>query len=194
MYLGQSRTFLAQAFEELDKGDLPQASEKGWGAAAQMVKAVAQERGWRHYSHVSLRHVMDRLYRETGDEELRRQFHFANVLHGNFYENRYSSAVIEDRLRRVEQFVSKRVSKKHWSVLSGGASGQSWRRRPTLLWSEAIPHSPCSADDIDLAKQTCALQPNGVEEPRRCVDRYGRRTSSNSHPHMFRTHSTSLPA
>ena len=103
--MGQSQTFLAQAFEELNKGDLPQASEKGWGAAAQIVKAVAQERGWHHYSHASLRRVIDRLYSETGDEEFRRQFHFANVLHGNFYENRYSSAVIEDRLRRFEQFI-----------------------------------------------------------------------------------------
>ena len=106
-YLGQSHRFLSQAFEELDRGDLPQASEKGWGAAAQVVKAVAQERGWRHYSHVSLRRVVDRLYRETGDEELRRQFHFANFLHGNFYENRYSSAVIKDRIQQVGRFVER---------------------------------------------------------------------------------------
>ena len=49
-YREQSRVFLAQAhFEELAKGDLQQASEKGWGAASQMVKAIAQERtrnGW----------------------------------------------------------------------------------------------------------------------------------------------------
>ncbi len=107
MYLGQSQSFLAQAFEELNKGDLPQASEKGWGAAAQMVKAIAQERGWHHYSHVSLRRVIDRLYRETGDDELRRQFHFANVLHGNFYENTYSTSFISKRLRLVERFVAK---------------------------------------------------------------------------------------
>ena len=46
-YREQSRrgVFLAQAHEELAKGDLQQASEKGWGAASQMVKAVAQERG-----------------------------------------------------------------------------------------------------------------------------------------------------
>ena len=44
-YREQSRIFLSEASEELVKGDLQQASEKGWGAASQMVKAIAQERG-----------------------------------------------------------------------------------------------------------------------------------------------------
>ena len=103
--MGQSQTFLSQAFEELDRGDLPQASEKGWGAAAQIVKAIAQERGWRHYSHLDLQRVVGRLYRENNDFALKGLFHSANWLHINFYENRYSSAVVGDRLRRVERFV-----------------------------------------------------------------------------------------
>ena len=44
-YQQQSRHLLTQALRELDQGDLVQASEKGWGAAAQMVKAVAEQRG-----------------------------------------------------------------------------------------------------------------------------------------------------
>ena len=36
---------LDQANAELETGDLRQASEKGWGAAAQIVKAAAQNRG-----------------------------------------------------------------------------------------------------------------------------------------------------
>ena len=42
---------LDEAFEKLDQGDLRQASENGWGAAAQMVKAVAEERGWPQDDH-----------------------------------------------------------------------------------------------------------------------------------------------
>ena len=38
--------FLTKAGGYLAEGDLLQASEKGWGAAAQMVKAVAEARGW----------------------------------------------------------------------------------------------------------------------------------------------------
>ena len=43
-YREQSRAFLDKAREELDAGDLVLASEKAWGAAAMMVKAVAEQR------------------------------------------------------------------------------------------------------------------------------------------------------
>ena len=35
-YQQASERFLAQALQELSDGDLPQASEKGWGAAVQL--------------------------------------------------------------------------------------------------------------------------------------------------------------
>ena len=38
-----SRELLAKAQEALDQDDLLQASEKGWGAAAHMVKGVAEK-------------------------------------------------------------------------------------------------------------------------------------------------------
>ena len=44
-YQTASRHLLAQAHEELAAGDTRQASEKGWGAAAQIVKSVAARRG-----------------------------------------------------------------------------------------------------------------------------------------------------
>ena len=47
-YRTASRQLLAQGREELERGDTRQASEKGWGAAAQMVKDVAERRGWEH--------------------------------------------------------------------------------------------------------------------------------------------------
>ena len=40
-----SQDFLTKAYKYFEEGDLVQASEKGWGAAASMVKAVAEERG-----------------------------------------------------------------------------------------------------------------------------------------------------
>ena len=58
---------LAQGLEELDLGDVRQASEKGWGAAAQMVKSIAESRGWTHDNHGALYAVVDRLVRETED-------------------------------------------------------------------------------------------------------------------------------
>ena len=40
--------FLAKSHTYLAAGDLLQASEKGWGATARIVKAAAETRGWRH--------------------------------------------------------------------------------------------------------------------------------------------------
>ena len=77
-YREQSRVFLEQAFRELQEGDLYQASEKGWGASSQMVKAVAEERGWDHTRHRDLFSAVFRLRRETGDRDISRLFEPAN--------------------------------------------------------------------------------------------------------------------
>ncbi len=105
-YQERSREFLTRASEELD-ADLAQASEKGWGAAAAIVKAVAAERGWVHRSHRSLYAVVNNLENETGDTELGTLFGVAGDLHTNFYENWYPRTFVESRLRDVARFVTK---------------------------------------------------------------------------------------
>ena len=60
-----SRQLLAHADEFLQEGDLIQASEKGWGAAAHYLKAVAKQRGWRNNSHRDFFTIKDRLANET---------------------------------------------------------------------------------------------------------------------------------
>ena len=104
-YRSQSRVFLAQASEELEIGDLRQASEKGWGAAAEMLKAVAAVRGWSHHSHRSLYDAVDLLVAETGNEGIRFQFAAAGQLHTNFYEGWFSRAAVESHLIWVTRFV-----------------------------------------------------------------------------------------
>ena len=98
-----SRQLLAQGFTELASGDARQASEKGWGAAAQMLKAVAEQRGWQHNSHGALYRVVDRLVQETGDREIRTLFGAASGLHTNFYENWASSDSVEGWLQDMER-------------------------------------------------------------------------------------------
>ena len=100
----QSRIYLAKAYAELDD-DLPQASEKAWGAASQIVKAVAEERGWEHHSHRMLQIAVNRLVNETGDHNLRRLFAVANNLHTNFYEIGLDRNYIVASLQDVERFV-----------------------------------------------------------------------------------------
>ena len=106
-YREQSRVFLEQAYRELREGDLHQASEKGWGAASQMVKAVADERRWDHSRHQDLFTAVSRLRRETGDRAISRLFEPANFLHTNFYEGTMDQDDVEDALERVGQFVDK---------------------------------------------------------------------------------------
>ena len=103
----QSRVFLSQAYEELAKGDLPQASEKGWGAAAQMLNAIAQQRAWRNSTHRDLSGVVWALRRKTGDSDLPVQYSAASSLHVNFYEIEHPADYIEDLLQQVERLVDR---------------------------------------------------------------------------------------
>ena len=105
-YQNQSRAFLNQAYEEL-ASDLPQASEKAWGAASQIIKAVAQERGWDHHSHRLLFDSVSRLVEETGEIGLESLFDRASALHINFYENHFNRAEVARRISDVERFVDK---------------------------------------------------------------------------------------
>lgn len=106
-YHVHSKRFLAQARTELAMGDLQQASEKGWGAAAQMLKAVAEQRGWEHNRHRLLSRIASRLRSEIGDRDIIRFFAAASLLHENFYENELSAQDIAEGLDDVESLVDK---------------------------------------------------------------------------------------
>ena len=104
-YRDQSKIFLDKAFKELEEGDLLQASEKGWGAAAHMVKAVADERGWEHRSHNLLFAAVDRMASETGNDQFVRLFSSADSLHKNFYEGHLSPTAIATCFDQVRLFI-----------------------------------------------------------------------------------------
>ena len=106
-YHQQGQRFLRQAHEELPS-DLPQASEKAWGAAAQMVKAIAEQRGWPHRGHRELQHAVNQFVQETGgDSELAILFDAAAQLHRNFYENWLSRERVALGIAAVERFVAR---------------------------------------------------------------------------------------
>ena len=96
-----SRRFIIQADAELAAGDLLQASEKGWGAAAHAIKAVAQERGWRHDSHSRLFGIVNRLAAITGIYEIPDLFQTASQTHKNFYEGTMSLKDVADSLAKI---------------------------------------------------------------------------------------------
>ena len=84
----QAREFLAKARDYLTAGDLHQASEKGWGAAAHMAKAVAVAQGWEYETHADFSVVLNQAWQHTGDDRLRALRGIANELHGNYYRRK----------------------------------------------------------------------------------------------------------
>ena len=99
--------FLEQARIELAAGDLPEASESGWAAAAQMVKAIAAQRDLPHTAHWHLQRVIDRLVAETGDDDIDTRFRAAYTLHINFYENTESAVSVAAGLQDVVRLLDK---------------------------------------------------------------------------------------
>ena len=106
-YQQASEHFLAQARRELADGGLAQASEKGWGAATQLLKAIAVQHGWEHSRHRHYHRTASRLRAETGDGDIRRLFAVARDLHENFYENDMEAALVAESLDDVEALLGK---------------------------------------------------------------------------------------
>ena len=99
--------FLSKSHTYLTGGDLLQASEKGWGATARMVKAVAETRGWRHSTHGDLHRTVNRLAEESPDQQLRSLFLSANALDQNSYEGWMTEEDVAVGLRAVEEIVGR---------------------------------------------------------------------------------------
>jgi uncharacterized protein (UPF0332 family) len=106
-YISISRELLTKAEAALAQDDLLQASEKGWRAAAHMVKAVAQKRGWRHNGHRELYQAVNQLMQEIGDSQISVLFNSASALHGNFYEHWMPEEMVQVSLAQVREFLRK---------------------------------------------------------------------------------------
>ena len=105
-YVEQGRRFLNQAREELSRDDLRQASEKGWGATVQLLKAYADERGLEHDRHAKLFGVIRELIAESNDDDIQRQFGVATDLHENFYEGEFGARQVRLGLEDVSRLVN----------------------------------------------------------------------------------------
>ena len=93
-YTEISRYLLEEAQQQLDRGDLIQASEKAWGATAHAIKSLAQTRAWNHTRHDLLADVVDQISEERDRTDLQNLFRSANYLHNNFYEHALTSTQV----------------------------------------------------------------------------------------------------
>lgn len=84
-----------------------EASEKLWGAAAEMTKFVAATRGLEVNSKQELWKFVTDLRVERRDPELVRLFHIANNLHHNFDEGILTPEAVRDGAEAVQQLVAR---------------------------------------------------------------------------------------
>ena len=86
-----SRRLIQQARHELDRGDRLQATEKVWGALAQMLKAHGQRRGWLNLGgHRTVGHIARQLHIEYDNIDVASAYIAADNGHRNFYDNEMS--------------------------------------------------------------------------------------------------------
>ena len=94
-YTEISRYLLEEAQQQLDRGDLIQASEKAWGGTAHAIKSLAQTRGWNHTRHDLLADVVEQISEEWDRTDLVILLKSAEALHHNFYEHHRSSQYVQ---------------------------------------------------------------------------------------------------
>ena len=104
-----SRRFIMEAREELESGNRLQAGEKAWGAVAQLLKIIGDDRGWNQGSHRQLESIGHHIRAEYPDYD---SGDFATAMsnaylkgHKNFYENWLDSDEVEETVDGVERIL-----------------------------------------------------------------------------------------
>ena len=102
-----SRRLILQAPDELERGDRLQATEKIWGALAQLLKAHGQQRGWMNLgSHRTVGHIAQHMDIEYDEMPVLRAYVAADNGHRNFYDNEMSPPEIEGIITIVSSVLS----------------------------------------------------------------------------------------
>ena len=103
-HLAISRWLIARARGEL-ASDRLQASEKGWGAVAHLLKAIARARGWRNQAHSELSAAAVLLAGEFERPHLLDYLTLTQAAHSNYYQNNMEVAQIESAMEAAESYL-----------------------------------------------------------------------------------------
>ena len=98
--------FLDLVDDEVKRGELEEACNKIWGAAAHAIKAVAERRGWFHGSHNALEETVMRLIDDEGaPSSLYIYYTSANWFHSRFYGGPPSGSAIRHGKAEMAEFI-----------------------------------------------------------------------------------------
>ena len=100
-----SRHLLEQAREELEKGDILQASDKVWGATAHAVKAVCQRMGWNHHAHNHLSAAANYVSSGLNRYDLMEAYGFLEAMHTNYYEHQKEADQVRVEINRAAFYI-----------------------------------------------------------------------------------------
>ena len=103
-----ARDFLERSKSYLAQGNLHQASEKGWGAAAHIVKAVAAANNWEYEYHDQFESVVINARQRYRQPSLLQMSHSAESLHRNYYRRALllNADAIQEEVDDVERMVN----------------------------------------------------------------------------------------
>lgn len=110
-YAGLDDRYLREAHELLRKHDMPQASEKLWGASVDAIKAVAEKRGQTLGTHRSIAQFVLVLEKEAPERQLHDAFRHAEGLHTNFFEDQLPEESVRISANVVKGAIDKLRSK-----------------------------------------------------------------------------------
>ena len=100
-YAAMSQRYIEQADEEFEKGDLGQASNKAWGAAALALKSIAERRGWNHNKHGLLYDISGQM----ADELVFELCSEAPTRHQNYYEDWMAVDEVRDGIETAKAYL-----------------------------------------------------------------------------------------
>ena len=160
-YQQASQRFLAQAKQELAAGDLQQVSEKGWGAAAQMLKAIAEQRSWEHGKHRHLSRAASRLRAETGDRDVYRLLDDLGYLPQGAEESEVLFTLIAERYERRSLGITSNLVFSEWERIFANPMATA------AAIDRVVHHSVILEFDVPSYRTNAAQQRGHAEEVNR---------------------------
>ena len=141
-YAELSRRYIERADEYLRAGDSVQASEKGWGAVAEAVKSIAEQRGWNHWGHHLLNDVAFQLSEEWNRPDVLSMYDTVEKLHINFYEDAMELDEIASRIGAAKNLLGELADLRNQPPRTLPIATRGQRNRWRRLTGESLPLEP----------------------------------------------------